>query len=113
MLSFPYLSDRHIADEIACNLECLNSAAYYLAGDDQMNLQDLVEVQLEMTMEMYNPEQKYIDASYCLDDIICAYNYEMYEEGSLELTLRLCIDEEETSKLYDSGKYQIWKIIPV
>ena len=107
---FPNIHDRALADDLACALECANMCAYFLAGDDQLDLRGFAE-QLDMTMEEYNPDAKYTESLYELDDEISGYNHDVRENGLVKPLLCLVVDEEKSKALKDTSIYQIHQVL--
>ena len=106
----PYISDRFDKADILCHLEELSMCAFYLAGDDQMGLNDLVENTLESTIDEYNPKTEYKENLNDLLDIIDGYNYFVSENKLPAPMLQLAIDDEKTSMLNESNEFKVYKV---
>jgi len=100
------------SSEITLLLEVMNQCAFYLAGNDQMGLQELVEIQLGITMDEYNPEQRYEDCMDALVDAVGTYNFSVSESNLNEPLIDIVVNEEQTAQLESGSEYQILDVVP-
>ena len=112
-VSIPSLWDSLDVSEIKRSLEELAMCAFYLAGGDQMGLQDFVEFDLDTTMDEYDPEQKYTDSLDALVDAVGHYNHSIKEFNLRCPFIDIVVDMEQTSLLDPSSGYEIYSIVPV
>ena len=106
----PHIWHPDYREDIATCLESIAMIAFYLFGDDQMGLEDMVENELGSTIENYMPEEKYQEYSDELDDLVNGYNFLIDEAYISEPKIALAIDEEKSSFLR-SDEYFIYKIV--
>ena len=110
-IEVPLLYNPYDRDEILCNLETLAMCSYYLAGDDQMRLQEMVESELDTTIEAYNPEREYMKSYDALIEIIGGYNFLVRKHNLTEPLIKLVVDEEKTALLKEGSLYLIYKVV--
>ena len=110
--NIPQLHDIYAyeSENIADALETIAMSAYYLAGDDQMDLKVLIEDQIGIPMEDYKPDEKYIKALYELDDIINGYNFFLTENSISAPPLYVMVDKERNSMLNNPSEYQVYQV---
>ena len=109
----PLLSNPQDRVDILCNLDAIASAAFFLAGDDQMDLKKMVEFDLDSTIEEYDPARVYRESYEELNEIVESYNFFLSENGISKSQIKIVIDEEKTRFLTDSNKYQIFKVVEI
>ena len=97
------------ATEIIGLWQELNAIAYYLAGNDEMDLKTIVSKVLEQSMDEYNPARTYCKDYDTLDELIKDYNESVLSEPEYPL-LSLEVDTEKTNTLRDGSFYKIHKI---
>ena len=103
-----YMYDR---SEVLCNLESLARCAFFLVGDDQMGLRYMVEVELDSSIEEYNPEDEYWKCYDELTDFIAGYNFSVKENNLPGSLIELVVDHDKTNLLKDNNQYPIYKVV--
>ena len=111
MLPFPHCFDFEEAEEVLCLLESMAQCAFYLAGDDRMNLKTHLEQDIGMSVEEFNPKEEYERAFSQLDAIVGGYNYRLVENNLPYPTLCISVDWDQTVRLKEQDDYFIWKIL--
>jgi len=107
----PQLNNRFDRVEVMSLLEELAMCAFYIAGDDQMGLKEMVEIIDESTIEEYNPEGVYGESLNELYEIIDGYNFYVNSNKSSMPQIQLVVDNEKTSLLKDSSQFQVYKVV--
>ena len=107
----PHCINRFDMTDILCNLEALAMCAFYIAGDDQMGLKNMVENGLESSIDEFDPESVYAENYNELMDIVEGYNFSISKNKSSTHLIQLVVDDEKTSMLREGSKYKINKII--
>jgi hypothetical protein len=100
----PYIVDDNLKEEMQCYLEQIAMYACYLGGDDQMGLKELVEFDLGMSMNDYNPQEAYDFAYVSLCDAVCDYN------ASSETKLKVVVDDIKTALLRNDW-WTVYKVV--
>ena len=110
-VEMPQLYNPYDQSEILCELETLAMCAFFLAGDDQMGLRDIVEGQDESNIKEYDPKDTYMKSYDELIELIGGYNFYINENNLPEPLIELTIDEGKTALLKDGSKYPIYKVV--
>ena len=107
----PKLYNPYERAEILCNLDSLARCAFFLAGDDQMGLRDMVEQEFDSTIEEYDPEGVYFKSHDEMIFLVDSYNLTIKEDSLLEPLIEILVDEEKTGLLKDVDRYPIYKVV--
>ena len=110
-IEVPTLYNPYDRDEILCNLETLAMCGFYLSGDDQMGLRNMIESEIDSTIEAYDPEREYLKSYDELIEIVGGYNFLVCENNLPEPLIMLVVDEEKASLLKKGSQYPIYKVV--
>lgn len=107
----PKIIDYSVKEEILSSVKTIASCAFYLVGDDQMNLVDYIHDYTDWNIDEYNPQHTYEESVDNLVDTVGGYNQFIINNNLDEPQIQIIIDEEKTAMLNDYSNYKIYKVM--
>ena len=102
----PYDGRDAIANSLAIHEVC----AFFLAGNDEMGLADILDDR-DISIEDYDPAEMYLAAVENIFDEVNGYNYFVKAIRSAQPLLSVVVDREKTDLLNNSDEYKIYRVV--